>query len=97
MRILKEQKVVVQNESIDEIENEGLIALLGKNVTLFSNYIYTGKLIGVNKTCVKLTNAKIVYQTGVLDNNKWEDAQKLPNDWYVQISQIESFGILNKE
>lgn len=33
---------------IQEVEGEGLIALLGKRVTLFCmNYIYTGDLVGV--------------------------------------------------
>lgn len=80
---------------ITEIEGEGLTALLGQIVTLFcSAYIYTGKLVGVNDTCVKLESAAIVYETGELGSKTWKDAQKLPNDWYVQTSAIESFGIL---
>ena len=78
-----------------EVESEGLVALLGKNVTLFcANYIYTGKLEGVNSNCVKLSSPKIVYETGALTEKKWKDAQSLPNDLYVQIGMVESFTLL---
>lgn len=80
---------------IEEVEGEGLVKLLGQRVTLFClNYIYTGKLSGVNETCVLLTDAAIVYETGGLMDAKWKDAQPLPNDWYVQLSAIESFGVI---
>lgn len=80
---------------IEEVSGEGLERLLGECVTLFClNYIYTGKLIGVNASCVLLEEASIVYETGELTDKKWRDAQKLPNAWYVQMACIESFGIL---
>ena len=78
-----------------EEENEGLVALLGKTVTCFcAVYIYTGKLVGVNKTCIKLENPSIVYETGSFDTKNWKDAQKLPNEMYIQTAMIESFGIV---
>lgn len=81
--------------NVAEVEGEGLVALLGERVTLFCmNYFYTGKLAGVNDTCVLLEDASIVYETGSFDSKTWKDAQKLPNSWYVQISAIESFGEL---
>ena len=50
---------------VTEVENEGLEALIGQVVTLFCGvYIYSGKLVGVNDTCVKLEDAGIVYETG---------------------------------
>ena len=80
---------------VEEVESEGLIGLMGQNVTLFClNYIYTGLLVGVNDNFVKLENPKIVYETGELMDKKWKDAQPLPNDWYVKTACIESFGIL---
>lgn len=80
---------------VQEVEGEGLSALLGKTVTLFcSAYIYTGKLVGVNENCVKLSGAKIVYETGDFSSKDWKDAQSLPKDWYVATSAIESFGEL---
>lgn len=83
-------KVVVK-----EVECEGLMALIGKRVTLFCNsYFYTGDLVGVNDDCVKLSNAGIVYETGPLTDKKWQDMQPLPGDGYVQRAAIESFGLL---
>lgn len=80
---------------VEEVEGEGLLALIGQRVTLFCmNYIYTGDLVGVNDSCVLLKNAAVVYETGSFNDTKWKDAQTLPNDWYVQISTIESFGVL---
>ena len=78
---------------VKEVEGEGLESLLGQNVVLFCGiYIYAGKLVGVNENCVKLTDAKIVYETGGLCDKVWKDAQSLPNDWYVSRQAIESFG-----
>jgi hypothetical protein len=80
---------------VTDVEGEGLVKLMGETVTIFcACYIYTGKLIGVNDTCVLLQDAKIVYETGPLNDKVWKDAQPLPNDWYVQIGMIESFGLL---
>lgn len=81
--------------SVTEVSGEGLIGLLGERVTIFAlNYIYTGKLAGVNETTVLLEEASIVYETGGLMDKTWKDAQRLPGNWYVQIAAIESFGIL---
>ena len=80
---------------VEEVSGEGLEKLLGERVTLFCmNYIYTGKLIGVNQSCVLLTDAAIVYETGGFTDKEWKDAQPLPHDWYVQIAAIESFGVI---
>lgn len=80
---------------VEDVTGEGLQKLLGERITLFClNYIYTGKLMGVNDTCVLLTDAAIVYETGELNTKAWKDAQALPHDWYVQLSAIESFGVL---
>ena len=80
---------------VKEMEGEGLEAFLGKIITLFCGvYIYTGKVVGVNATCVKLEDAKIVYETGELTSGGWKDAQALPSVWYVSTQAIESFGFL---
>lgn len=95
MKVLTEEKIVKVDQKIEEVENEGLMALLGKNVTLFCvNYIYAGKLVGVNKTCVKLENAHLVFETGSFTDSKFKDAQKLNKEFYVQVMAIESFGVL---
>jgi len=81
---------------VKEVENEGLESLLGKRVTLFCGvYIYTGNLVGVNDTCVKLEDAAIVYETGPFNQKDWKDSQSLSNKaWYVTKQSIESFGVL---
>lgn len=81
--------------NVVEDNREGFLALLGKHVMIFcANYIYAGTLVGVNETCVKLTDARIVYETGALNGKKYKDAQALPcNDWYIQLTSVESFGV----
>jgi hypothetical protein len=78
--------------SVQEVEGEGLIGLMGQRVTLFClNYIYTGRLSGVNDTCVLLEDAAIVYETGEFSSKDWKDAQPLPKPVYVMLRCIESF------
>jgi hypothetical protein len=80
---------------IEEVENEGLVSLIGQRITLFCmNYIYTGKLVGVNDSCVKLDDPAIVYDTGPFSTKEWQDAQKLPNSMYIMLNSIESFGVV---
>jgi hypothetical protein len=83
---------------VEEVNGEGLESLLGKNVMIWCmNYIYAGKLIGVNERDVKLTNAQVVYETGDLCANEWKDGQKLPNDLFVRTSSIESYCESNRD
>ena len=88
-------KTLAPTVAVIEVENEGFNALLGETITLFcAIYIYTGKLVGVNSTFVKLENPKIVYETGEFNAKEWKDAQALPNELYVMTGMIESFGIV---
>lgn len=79
---------------VQEIEGEGLDALLGERVLLMcAGYFYEGKLIGVNEYFVKLDDAAIVYSTGDWSAKSYSDIQKLHNrEWYVTRGLIESFG-----
>lgn len=53
------------------------------------------RVVGVSPTTAKLEDPSIVYETGPFSESSWKDAQKLPRKhWYVQVSMIESFGIL---
>ena len=80
---------------VKDVENEGMMALLGKRITVFClNYIYTGNLVGVNTEFIKLEEAAIVYETGDFADKKWKDAQSLINPVYIMLSTIESFMIL---
>lgn len=80
---------------IEQVDGEGLESLLGKQVTFFCmNYIYTGKLMGVNDTCVLLQDPKIVYETGAFSEKDWKDAQPVCPQLYIQTASIESFGVV---
>jgi hypothetical protein len=82
-------------QKLVEVSDGGLVGLMGKNVTFFCvNYIYTGKLVGVNDKYVMLENPSIVYETGPFSENKWKDAQNLPNDIFIMLSAVESYGIV---
>jgi len=79
-----------------EVEDEGFMALMDETITVMClNYFYTGKLVGVNDTCILLEKPKIVYNTGEWSSEDWEDVQALPcEEYYIQTSAIESFGVL---
>lgn len=82
-------------KTIENVENEGFMSLIGQRITVFcAVYIYTGDLVGVNDTCIKLENPAIVYETGAFDNKQWKDAQSLPNTIYIQTAMVESFGVV---
>lgn len=80
-----------------EVDNtdSGLESLMGENITLFGlNYIYTGKLVGVNDKYVLLENPAIVYETGPFSDPNWLDAQNLPHELYVMLTCVEAFGLV---
>lgn len=78
---------------IQQVEGEGLEALLGEYVTVWCiNYIYTGKLVGVNTHDILLEEPQVVYETGPLTDLKFKDAQPLPGPRYVRTAAIESYG-----
>lgn len=83
-------KMIVENNTA-----EGLEALLGEQVVLLcACYIYSGKLVGVNTSCVKLEDASLVYETGEWSAKKWKDAQAIGTKYfYVATGMIESFGV----
>lgn len=87
---------VLQN--VIEVQEEGFLALIGKNVEIYCGvYIYAGKLVGVNTTCIKLENPHIVYETGTHTDKKYKDAQPLNKDaQYIMVHAVESFGLSTK-
>lgn len=80
---------------IEETENQGLESLLGERVLIFTaGYFYEGKLIGTSDSCVEISDAHIVYETGKFSDIDYKDRQKLHTDkWFVGINLIESFGL----
>lgn len=78
----------------EDRENEGLGSLMGQRVTLMcAKYFYTGTLVGVNETCVKIEDGGIVYETGSWATKDWSDYQPISGAIYVSIGFIESFGV----
>ena len=83
-------------KEVIEVEEAGLIELLGKRVTFFClNYIYVGELTGVNDTCVEIKNPAIVYETGEFNSSSYKDEQSMEVDkFFIAMNCIESFGEL---
>jgi len=77
-------------------DESGFMSLIGEKVTLFCcRYFYTGTLVGVNDTCIELSDAKIIYETGDFDKKEWSNCQSLPNSTlFIQTGAIESYGIM---
>ena len=80
---------------VTKVDGAGLESLKRKRVLLLcANYFYTGKLVGVNDTCVKLEGPAIVYETGAWTSKGFQDAQKLhTKTFYVSTAAIEAFGV----
>jgi hypothetical protein len=78
---------------ITEVENEGLMSLMGKRVfVVASSYFYEGVLTGVNNECVLLEDAYFVFESGDFTGNKIDLAEKIQSGKiYVQKNMIESF------
>ena len=41
-----------------------------------------------------VSKLQAVFETGAFGEANWQDAQELPNNWYVKNDAIESFGLL---
>ncbi len=80
---------------VTEVEKEGFESLLGESVLIFcANYIYAGRLTGINDVCILLEDASVVYETGSFKEAGYKDAQPLPSKkWYIALTAIESFGV----
>ncbi len=84
--------------NISEVEDEGMLALIGENVEIFCGiYIYAGMLVGVNDTCVKLQKPHVVFETGNFTDKTYKDAQPMGKEYhYIATGFIESFGVTHK-
>jgi len=85
--------------NVVETEVDGLEKLLGEYVELYClNYIYSGKLVGVNDFSVCLAECRIVYETGKLDDHGgYKFAESFnQEERFIQRTHIESFGLAPK-
>ena len=78
-------------QKVVEVAEEGLLTMLGQQVEIWcGNYIYTGKLVGVNDKCIKLENPAVVYETGELKTKTYKDCQPTGRPFgYVFIQWME--------
>jgi len=77
---------------VQEVENEGLVSLLGEIIEICCcRYIYHGKLVGVNDIDIKIENASIIYETGKHTDGNYADKQSVGRDMYVLIGGIEHY------
>lgn len=82
---------------VEEVAGEGMLALMGQQVyILCMNYHYTGKLVGVNDTFVKLENGAIVYDGGAHTASEFSDAQIVAEELYIQLNSVEAFSSTKK-
>ena len=83
--------------TVQEVEEAGLITLLGKKVMVFCcNYIYSGILEGVNDKVVELKDAFVVYETGAFNDAKFKDSQKISESLLITLTSIEAVTETNK-
>jgi hypothetical protein len=81
--------------NIVETTKDGLEKLLGEYVQLWClNYIYAGKLVGVNEHDVVLAEAGVVYETGKLTDKTFKFFEPVgAPEHFVRIGMIESYSL----
>lgn len=85
---------MLKTKQVIDVPDEGIISLLDKQVTFFcANYIYTGKLIGINDESFLLENPAIVYETGAWSEKNWKNYEKLPHELFIMKNAVESLGV----
>lgn len=93
--MLRIQLEIIMKVLCKEVQDEGLISLLGQRVTFWCvDFIWTGKLVGVNDDCVKLEDCGIVFETGDFNNKTWARYEKLPKEFYLMKAGIVGFGLV---
>ena len=80
---------------VEEVQGEGLEALLGERVILLcAAYFYEGKLVGVNDDDVILGDPHIVFGAGSWEESSYStiEAIKHADEWRIRTASIESYG-----
>lgn len=79
---------------VEEVSGDGLEKLLGERVQVWCiNYIYCGKLVGVNEHDIVLEDAEVVYQAGELKNDGWDASERIAEELFVRTASIESYCV----
>lgn len=90
----KENQSLKKSKPI-EVSGDGLESLLGEVVQLWClNYIYSGKLVGVNTNDVVLEDAVVVYETGKLTDKQFKVIERVSSkELFVRTAAIESYTL----
>src|SRR3990167_7470274 len=74
---------------------DGLEKLLGEMFQLWClNYIYSGKLVGVNTNDVVLEDAVVVYETGKMTDKQFKFAEPVASkELFIRTAAIESYSL----
>lgn len=83
---------------VSEVECEGLISLLGKQVQIDTlTYIYTGILVGVNEKDLKLDKAALVFDTGALSDKAYKTVEHVGFPKYIMLSTMTGYNETDKK
>lgn len=92
---LRKENERLKKQNPVESKADGLESLLGEYVQLWClNYIYSGKLIGVNTNDVVLSEAVVVYETGKMTDKQFKFAEPVASEeLFVRTAAIESYSL----
>ena len=92
---LRKENEKLRQQRPTENKADGLESLLGEYVQLWClNYIYSGKLVGVNTNDVVLVEAVVVYETGKMTENQFKFAEPVSSEeLFVRTAAIESYSL----
>jgi hypothetical protein len=92
---LKKENEKLKTANPVEVTGDGLESLLGEMVQLWClNYIYSGKLVGVNTNDVVLEDAVVVYETGKMTDKTFKFAEPVASkELFVRTAVIESYSL----
>jgi hypothetical protein len=92
---LRKEKAQLQKAKPTEVQGDGLESLLGEMVQVWCiNYIYSGKLIGVNTADIVLEDAVVVYETGKMTDKQFKFAEPVASkELFVRTAVIESYSL----
>jgi hypothetical protein len=78
---------------IVETKEGGFEAMLGEKIQVWCMiYIYAGTLVGINDDHIELRDARVVYETGPLQDTNWKDAQPTKGTLRIMKQAIESWS-----
>jgi hypothetical protein len=89
-------KEIVMKKLVEVDGDSGFEAAIGEKIHVWCmRYNYAGKLAGVSEDTLFLDDAKLVFLTGKLDDDTWEDAETpLNSSLQVMKQSVESWAVI---